>query len=331
MSRAAKAKILLIFFSVVYYLFLFSCAEKATNYGTGEKKFSSVNFLSVGQGDCCFIVLPDGKTMLIDCGERTENNISLISAYIDAAGGKEIDYLLLSHTDSDHTGSAAEIIRKYGVETAYIPEVKDNAGYTAFRSAKEELINCGAEIKISAIGERVVQEDYFFCFLYPDNDSGYDEINYGDATAKDINATSSLLYLEYDGTRFVFTGDAVKSAEEKVVDNALSGEYYLFGDKAHAVDLNGVDFLKVSHHGGKEEISDKLYEYLKPDNAVISVGALNNYGHPSIFTLVALEAANPEINILRTDVLGTISVNITGESSYEIITDADNAYYKDTN
>ena len=48
--------------------------------------------------------------MLIDCGEKTESNISLISAYIDAAGGEEIDYLFLSHTDSDHTGSAADSI-----------------------------------------------------------------------------------------------------------------------------------------------------------------------------------------------------------------------------
>lgn len=323
MSRHAKARIFLIVFSVIYTFFLLSCAKEATNNRTEKIKIPSVNFLSVGQGDCCFIVLPDGKTMLIDCGEKTESNISLISAYIDAAGGEEIDYLFLSHTDSDHTGSAADIIRKYGVDTAYIPEVKNDAGYTAFRSAKEELMNCGAKIKISAIGEQVVRDDYFFCFLYPDNDSGYDEINYGDATAKDINATSSILYLEYGETKFVFTGDAVKGAEEKVVDNALSGVYYLFGSETDRVDLNGVDFLKVSHHGGKEEISDKFYEYLKPDNAVISVGALNNYGHPSIFTLAALEAANPEINVLRTDVLGTVSVDITGENSYKIITDAD--------
>ena len=325
-SRVKIVRIVFTFFIILSLLVFISCSEEDITNNTLKERTEnlnvpSVNFLSVGQGDCAFIIFPDGKTLLIDCGEKDDANFATVRKYIDAAGGK-IDYLVLSHTDSDHTGNAADLIKAYGVSTAYIPKVIDDGKFTAFHNAKEELTACGANIKISAIGERVVGEDYYFCFLYPNEDSDYDDLNFGDQTADAINAVSSILYLDYRGTRFLFTGDADKKSEEKVVDRAKSGVYYIYGNNDRAVDLKNLDYLKVSHHGGKEEISEKFYEYLTPRAAVISVSALNNYGHPSSFTLRALEGANPEINILRTDVLGSISVVFTGTSG-KIITDVD--------
>lgn len=336
-GRAKIANVLFTLIIIFNFLSLFSCSEEEfsqenkshiksnaeLSVRTENLNVPSVNFLSVGQGDSAFIIFPDGKTMLIDCGEKDDANFDTISTYIDASGANKIDYLVLSHTDSDHTGSAADIIGKYGVITAYIPKVLDERNYTAFQSAKQELISCGANIKISAIGERVVADEYFFCFLYPNEDTDYDDLNFGDATAEEINAVSSILYLDYRGTRFIFTGDADKKSEEKVVKRAKDGVYYIYGKNGFSVDLNNIDFLKVSHHGGKEEISDKFYGYLNPQNAVISVGALNNYGHPSSFTLAALATVNPEINILRTDVLGSVSVIINSNEKYKIITDYD--------
>ena len=326
-SRIKIPCIIFAFLIAFSFLFLISCSEEVTTKNELTKRSKnlnvfSVNFLSVGQGDCAFIIFPDGKTMLIDCGEKDDNNFSTIKEYIDATGGERIDYLVLSHTDSDHTGNAAEIIKKYGVSTAYLPKVINEEKFTAYYNAKNELISCGANIKISAIGERVFGEDYFFCFLYPDEDMGYDGLNYGDETANEINAVSSILYLDYRGTRFIFTGDADKKSEGKVVENAMAGLYYIYGKNGFSVDLNGMDYLKVSHHGGKEEINERFYKYLMPKNAVFSVSALNNYGHPSQYTLNSLEIVNPKINILRTDVLGSISV-VFSETGSKIITDVD--------
>lgn len=323
MFRFFRTKVLILTISFISVLFSVACAENGADVLKSRPTAFSVNFLSVGQGDCALIVFPDGKTLMIDCGESNEINFNTVCAFLDAAGGKAIDYLILSHVDSDHTGNAAAIIRKYGVKTAYIPKVEDESKYTAYKNAKAELTACGATIKISAAGERIMGEDYFACFLYPSEDDGYDDMNFGDGTAQEINATSSVVYLDYAGVRFLFTGDATAKAEEKVVNRAKDGLYYLYGGGGFRINLRDVDFLKVSHHGGKEEISDKFYEYLKPENAVISVGALNNYGHPSIYTLVALTAFNPDINILRTDVLGSISVDIGSGGTYRIITDAD--------
>ena len=56
----------------------------------------SVSYLDMGYSDAIFIKLPNGKTMLIDSGEYTENN----SAYLSLVLSKyaiNIDYLVLSH------------------------------------------------------------------------------------------------------------------------------------------------------------------------------------------------------------------------------------------
>ena len=161
-SRVKIANAFFALFVFFNFLFLLSCSEEELsqfkNSAAYDKKeitartenlnVPSVNFLSVGQGDSAFIIFPDGKTMLIDCGEKDDINFATISTYIDAAGANAIDYLVLSHTDSDHTGNAADIIGKYGVKVAYIPKVLDETNYTAFRLAKEKLDLCGANVKI---------------------------------------------------------------------------------------------------------------------------------------------------------------------------------------
>ena len=321
MIKFLKVKILALVMVLIFPV-VSACFTSDLTFRTENLNQPSVNFLSVGQGDCAFIIFPDGKTMLIDCGEKSEENLNTICRYIDAAGGTEIDFLILSHTDSDHTGCAADVIKKYGVKRAYIPKVLDLSKYVAFAEAVEALDNCGAEKIISAGGRRYIADDYFFCFLYPDEDT-YDCINYGDASAEEINSTSSVVYIDYCGVRFLFTGDATKASEEKVVEYGLMGLFNLYSPPNFHISLTEIDFFKVSHHGGKEEISQDFYSYVTPVNAVISVGANNKFGHPSIYTLVALQNTVSDINILRTDVLGSISVYINGNGLYKITTDAD--------
>ena len=71
----------------------------------------SVHYLDVGQGDAIFIRLPDGKNMLIDCGEKDleGDNAQYIIEYLNEYSVQTIDYLILTHPDSDHVGNAEEI------------------------------------------------------------------------------------------------------------------------------------------------------------------------------------------------------------------------------
>lgn len=79
-----------------------------------------IHFVDVGQGDCIMIQLPDGKNMIIDGGDRGSDSVAAVNAYIDRLKGDAqkltFDYLLLTHTDSDHVGGLDDVILREDVD-----------------------------------------------------------------------------------------------------------------------------------------------------------------------------------------------------------------------
>ena len=69
--------------------------------------------------------------------------------------------------------------------------------------------------------------------------------------------------------------------------------------------LSDVDILKVSHHGSAYQYLPMI-DLLKPEIALISVGAKNSYGHPDLEFIRELEKRS--ISVWRTDLSGGISV-----------------------
>jgi len=72
-----------------------------------------------------------------------------------------------------------------------------------------------------------------------------------------------------------------------------------------------VEVLKVAHHGSEDPGLPEELESIQPRVAVISVGAHNDYGHPSPATLAALAAA-PGLAVYRTDRDGPVVVESDG-------------------
>lgn len=69
--------------------------------------------------------------------------------------------------------------------------------------------------------------------------------------------------------------------------------------------LPDVDVLKVGHHGSGEAVSRLSLLALRPERAVVSVGADNRFGHPDARTLELLAEMGCEIR--RTDVDGDVT------------------------
>jgi len=72
---------------------------------------------------------------------------------------------------------------------------------------------------------------------------------------------------------------------------------------------DGVDVLKVAHHGSADPGLPALLERLRPRLAVIEVGRHNPYGHPSPSTVRALRAV---AEVHRTDRDGTVRITVSG-------------------
>lgn len=65
-----------------------------------------IYFIDIGQGDSCLIITPHNKTVLIDGGGSTNSDTNIgkntLLPYILDRGFNKIDFIIISHFDSDH-------------------------------------------------------------------------------------------------------------------------------------------------------------------------------------------------------------------------------------
>ncbi|MBQ8322778.1 MAG: MBL fold metallo-hydrolase [Clostridia bacterium] len=260
-----------------------------------------IHFLDVGQGDATIVELPDGKTMLIDGGDAASSTENTVLRYLNALEIDTIDYLLVTHADSDHCGSLDKVLEFKTVKRAFVPRTTEtvNDEYAEFYAA---LLKEGCEIAYSQngiqLGATESETPYRLSFLSP---SAYGEEKTEEAES---NATSAVVWLDYNGVSTLFTGDAPKEVEERLVRSDRLGLLDNLG-----VELDSTEILKVAHHGSADSTSSDFLSYLHVRTAVISCGENNVYGHPTAEVLVALTANGTDV--YRTDLQGGVIVSVS--------------------
>lgn len=103
------------------------------------------------------------------------------------------------------------------------------------------------------------------------------------------NSRSLVLWFSLGGKKFLLMGDAPVEIEKNI----------MFEYK----DLD-CDYLKVGHHGSDTSSSLEFLKHVSPEEAIISCGVDNMYGHPSDKVLRNLNTL--KIKVRRTDLEGTI-------------------------
>ena len=299
--------------------------------GDGELQ---IHFIDVGQGDCILILFPDGKEMLIDSanynddGDIEKRTLDYLDTYITDG---QIDYLMVTHGDSDHTYFVNEVIESYDVDTIYMPFVlakPDNATLQAQVNAldkskldmftdKDTLsTKVYAEFFIAALSEpdaqillnigefSIVSTTYrldFYCYSQED----WEDSNLNGAEKK--NAISPIGILEYNGRRVVLTGDSNEINEPMFIE-AIGGT---------GLDC---DVLKVGHHGSETSSTREFLDFIDCEYAVISCNAEGNtFLHPRQNTLDRLRADN--MTLYRTDMHGTVVLVVDSNGTITFTTE----------
>jgi len=271
---------LLIFLNILAWL---------TVYEISQPQSLEVNFFDVGQGDAIFIKDQKLHQVLIDGGPDSTVLEKL---------GKEIpfwdntlDLIILTHPEKDHVSGLIEVLKRYKVENIlWTGILRDTSEFKEW----EKLIESeGAKIFIAKSGQKIKWSRTVldrFEVLYPFESLAGKEF-------KDSNNTSIVVKLIFGENSFLFTGDAYKSVERDLIEKGI--------------DVDS-DILKVAHHGSKTSSSEEFIKAVSPQEAIISVGKDNKYGHPHREVLETL--AKYGINILRTDLNGDIKIICDSQS-----------------
>ncbi len=287
----------------------------------------TVTFIDVGQGDAILINFPDGTNMLVDAGENGSEDE--LEEHLIVNGEKLVlDYVVATHTDSDHIGAMDYVYENYTVKYSYRPYVKfsgassfpegfKNEGYNpkasnTYKNYLNGVANEGTEnvfftdsTDINVLVETETETiEYKVDFVMP-----YAKTVEGFKDFSDSNDFSSVMIIEFAGRKIMLTGDMEKDAEAKFVD------YYTLNPEG--VNLLDCDVLKVAHHGSATSSTSAFLNLIKPEHSVISCGVCHGtYMHPREEALNNLIGVSSKI--YRTDLQGTVTLVITpsGEMSF---------------
>jgi competence protein ComEC len=234
----------------------------------------------VGQGDALVLHAGPGSGIVVDAGPDP----AAVDHCLRRLGIDTIPLLVLTHFHADHVDGIAGVLdgrRVRAVETTRLADPPAGVREVDAAAARDRLVPStaayGTTRTVGAVTLRV---------LWPLPDSP--TIGPGDGST--ANEASVVLLAEVRGVRLLLTGD-VEPEGQAVLARLLPGLH--------------VDVLKVPHHGSRYQDLDFLRSLDAPV-ALVSVGADNDYGHPSPETLVPLQRSGARV--LRTDLDGDLAV-----------------------
>lgn len=241
----------------------------------------TVHFLDVQHADCILLAC-GGEYALVDGGYPESGD--RIVTYLQEQGIKELDLMVGTHPHGDHIGGLPQVLDTFPTETVWTSQLPYTNDYVSnFTTA---VTRNGADFVQPRPGERFQLGDATIDVIGPLN------LRYEDA-----NDLSLVLMVTYGDTRFLLTGDMEEVAERELVEAE--------------VDLKA-DVLKVGHHGSSSSTSYRFLRAVAPTYGVISLAALNEYGHPHREPMSRLMDA--DVTIYRTDKMYDIVAFSDGET-----------------
>jgi competence protein ComEC len=225
-------------------------------------------FLDLHEGESTVIVSKHTKDVIvIDTGEVSKNFD--FTKIIKNLGIKEIDYLIISHSDSDHIGGAINLVKYVKVKNLVL-------SYYDKTSSTNYLKKYSKNVYYLRSGNQITTKYFKLNVISPNKDY------------KNINDNSLVFTLEINNIKFLFTGDISTKVEKDIIKN----------------NKINVDFLKIAHHGSKTSTCNEFLNNINFKYAVVMSGYYNPFGFPIKEVMNRI----PKYKQLRTDEVQTIKV-----------------------
>jgi competence protein ComEC len=178
-----------------------------------------------------------------------------------------------------------EVIKRYKVDEVWETGVEYSS--STYDSWKTEIKKQNIADKLVVTGDEKNFGEVKIIVLYPLS-------SLENRTIDNLNNASIVNRLDFNNFSVLFTGDAEKEVQQKLLDKNIF-----------------VDVLKVPHHGSSTGLTEDFLKVVRPSIAIIEVGKNNKYGHPALGTINLLKSY--AVRIYRTDQNGTTQIDSDGE------------------
>ena len=241
----------------------------------------AVYCLDVGQGDCTFIVPPEGDPILFDCADAY-----VAARFVANHRISRLEAVVASHMDADHIRGLLPFLRNHleeGGEVGRLVIGLDRQVRRGQNKALRALIEqalrwaespphdgftLAPPFRLQDAAMTLAQgADWSVELVLP---MYHQLVGRLLRTTPDANRCSAVLRVERGGSAILIGGDAPLGSWEDLEDTRRAA-----------------DGIRTPHHGGRIDdhtrtwtTCDELYTAIGAKLAVVSVGSNNRYGHP---------------------------------------------------
>ncbi len=241
-----------------------------------------VVFLDVGQG-MAVAVHSQGRTLLFDAGPRysadSDGAARVIVPYLHAMGVTQLDHVILSHADEDHSGGTRSLLARMPVGQWWHSLSPVHPLLAALPASK---LPCEA-------GKTLDWAGLSLQWLHPPAGVDHDDHK--------TNAVACVLRVT-DGQRSVLLAADIEAAQEAELVTKYGAAL-------------ASQVLLAPHHGSKTSSTEAFLRAVNPKHVVMQNGYRNRYGHPH--PTVSQRYVDLGLTQWRSDVDGAVILDVKAD------------------